>query len=118
MRSHKHDLYALLALLLWVATIGASVAIQRYTDPSVVSVDVRSTIDAFTKQSAEQQLSNTQREQLAERFSQALDASLQEYQTKHRVIILVKAAVISGTKDITPQIQQSVSAKMRQVTEP
>jgi conjugal transfer pilin signal peptidase TrbI len=118
MRLGKPVLYVLMAIGLVAVIIGVEVTVQRYTTPTFVSVDLRGTIDAFTKQSGEQQLSDAQREALAARFSQALDASLVEYQTSHRAIVLLKAAVIAGAPDITAQIQRDVADKMRPAGQP
>lgn len=114
----KHLLNVLMAAGLIAVAVVASVTIQRYTAPTFVRVDVRSTIDAFTQQSGDQPLTDAQREALAARFSQALDASLIEYQTTHHAIVLVKAAVVAGAPDITAQIQQSIALKMSEVAQP
>ena len=82
--------------------------------PAIVAFDMKGTLDQFLAQSASQSLTETQGEQLAERFSAALDASLNDYQHAHQALILVSPSVVRGAPDITLTIQQDIAARMRE----
>lgn len=81
--------------------------------PAIVAFDMKGTLDQFLAQSASQSLTETQGEQLAERFSAALEASLSDYQHAHQALILVSPSVVRGAPDITLTIQQDIAARMR-----
>lgn len=82
--------------------------------PAIVAFDMKGTLDQFLAQSASQSLTETQGEQLAERFSAALEASLSDYQHAHQALILVSPSVVRGAPDITLTIQQDIAARMRE----
>ncbi|EOY2647846.1 type-F conjugative transfer system protein TrbI [Escherichia coli] len=80
--------------------------------PTVVSFDMKGTVDQFTDQAGTQSLNEAQMSVLTERFMQTLSTELQEYQRDHNVLILVTPAVVSGAADITGEIQSAVAQKM------
>jgi conjugal transfer pilin signal peptidase TrbI len=77
--------------------------------PTVVSFDMKGTVDQFTDQAGAQSLNEAQMSVLTERFMQTLST---EYQRDHNVLILVTPAVVSGAADITGEIQSAVAQKM------
>ncbi|EAW2451578.1 type-F conjugative transfer system protein TrbI [Salmonella enterica subsp. diarizonae] len=104
-------------LLLVAATIvciNAAVTslLISWRTPTVVSFDMKGTVDQFTEQAGAQSLDEKQTADLTERFMHALSTELQEYQRRHDALILVTPAVVSGAADITGDIQTAVAAKM------
>ncbi|PVZ84213.1 type-F conjugative transfer system protein TrbI [Serratia sp. S1B] len=81
--------------------------------PVVVMFDMKSTVDAFFESASKQTLSEEQNKALTERFTDALDETLTEYQQTHRALILVAPAVVGGASDVTLDIQKNVAKRMR-----
>ncbi|EBR9087164.1 TPA: type-F conjugative transfer system protein TrbI [Salmonella enterica] len=84
----------------------------QWQQPAPVSVDLTGTVNNFVSQAAEQRLDEAQMQALSTRFHSVLSASLTDWQQKHRTVILVAPAVVSGTRDITPEIQAEVARRM------
>mgnify|MGYP003286744384 CR=1 FL=1 len=80
--------------------------------PTVVSFDMKGTIDHFTDQAGEQSLDEGQTKALTDRFMRTLITELQDYQERHDALILVTPAVVSGASDITDEIQSGVAQRM------
>lgn len=103
-------------LLVVVATTALNAAVASllitWRAPAVVSFDMKGTLDQFTGQAGTQELSESQAQQLTERFMTTLDASLRAYQSRHDALILVTPAVVTGSPDITVEIQQDVAQRM------
>ncbi len=91
--------------------------VAKSTQPAIVAFDMKGTLDQFLAQSASQSLTEAQSMQLAERFSAALDASLNDYQHAHQALILVSPSVVRGAPDITLTIQRDIAARMREGTQ-
>ena len=91
--------------------------VAKSTQPAIVAFDMKGTLDQFLTQSASQSLTEAQSMQLAERFSAALDASLNDYQHAHQALILVSPSVVRGAPDITLTIQRDIAARMREGTQ-
>lgn len=79
-----------------------------------VSFDMRRTVDTFTEQTADRQLSDADKDRLVARFNDALTASLTAWAETHQRPVLVKGAVVSGVDDITGDIQRDIARRMRQ----
>ncbi|MBK5145544.1 type-F conjugative transfer system protein TrbI [Budviciaceae bacterium BWR-B9] len=92
-----------LLLVLWLAP----------AHKSIVTFDMKSTVDQFMEQAASRSLSEEQSAVLSAKFTDALNTSLIQYQEENRALILVKPAVVFGAKDITADIQHDVSEWMR-----
>ena len=104
-------------LLLVAATIvcvnaAVTSVLISWRTPTVVSFDMKGTVDQFTDQAGEQSLDEKQTTDLTERFMRTLSTELQDYQRSHDALILVSPAVVSGAADITGDIQSAVAAKM------
>ncbi|MFS7282039.1 type-F conjugative transfer system protein TrbI [Serratia proteamaculans] len=95
-----------------VAVISAAL-FSLYLTPKTVSFNMKDTVDIFTRQAATQNLTPEQSQMLTRRFNLALQSSLDEYQQRHRVIILVSPAVISGAQDITDDIRGEIAVRMK-----
>ncbi|QHS50023.1 type-F conjugative transfer system protein TrbI (plasmid) [Klebsiella michiganensis] len=87
---------------------------QVRTAPAPVTFDMRRTVDTFTEQTADRQLSDADKDRLVARFNDALTASLTAWAETHHRPVLVKAAVVSGVEDITGDIQRDIARRMRQ----
>lgn len=93
--------------------------LAREQQMHVASFDLKQTVKLFSEQVARQKnLNPTERQQEAVRFSQALETTLDDYGKAHHVIIFVAPAVITGAKDLTPEIQAAIAKKMRAASEP
>ncbi|WP_337048234.1 type-F conjugative transfer system protein TrbI [Serratia liquefaciens] len=84
-----------------------------HRQPVTVSFAMKQTLDAFYLSAGKQSLSPEQSKILSDRFTNALQASLADYQTRHNVIILVSPAVVGGVKDVTREIQHDVARRMQ-----
>lgn len=91
----------------WITTLLIS-----WRTPTVVSFDMKKTLDQFTEQASAQSLDEAQTKALTERFMTTLNAELQDRQRRHDVLILVTPAVVSGAGDITDEIQTGVAHRM------
>ncbi|EIY1064807.1 type-F conjugative transfer system protein TrbI [Escherichia coli] len=80
--------------------------------PTVVSFDMKKTLDQFTEQAGAQSLDEPQTSALTERFMVSLSAELQDWQHRHDALILVTPAVVGGAGDITDEIQAGVAHRM------
>lgn len=103
---------AIVAVCMIVLNAGIALLLIQWITPVTVTFDMRGTVDAFMDQTAKKSLSDEQSNQLANRFTEALENSLGEYQRKHRAVILVVPSVVAGAEDVTNKIQQDVAARM------
>ena len=116
-KREQHRRRCLRSLLLVAATIlciNAAVTslLISWRTPTVVSFDMKGTIDHFTDQAGEQSLDEGQTKALTDRFMRTLITELQDYQERHDALILVTPAVVSGASDITDEIQSGVAQRM------
>lgn len=88
--------------------------ICRLSTPEVVAFGMKATVDAFFESAAKKQLGEEESKALALRFNAAMEASLADWQQKHRAVVLVAPAVVQGAKDITRDIQQDIARRMRE----
>lgn len=103
-------------LLVLLLTFGLYTIKDRQQD--IVSFDLQSTQSQFIEQLAHTKLSHQAQVRLSKRFSRALSDSVNQYAAQHRSVVLVKAAVIAGVKDITPDIQKQISKRMALANKP
>ncbi|HIF4013578.1 TPA: type-F conjugative transfer system protein TrbI [Yersinia enterocolitica] len=105
---------ALLLTFFAITCINAGVTslLITWRAPTVVSFDMKGTLDRFTEQAAEQSLDEEQTKALTVRFMDSLNDELHTWQGRHDALILVTPAVVSGTADITDEIQSAVAQKM------
>lgn len=81
--------------------------------PGVVRFDMKQTMASFYLSAAKQSLTPARSEALSARFTEALQASLRDYQRRHHVIILVAPAVVEGAPDVTPALQRDIARRMQ-----
>lgn len=62
---------------------------------------------------SQKQLTEAQSKALSDRFNDALEKSLAEYQQQHHVVILVSPAVVQGAPDVTRNIQHDIARRMK-----
>ncbi|MRT06049.1 type-F conjugative transfer system protein TrbI [Ewingella americana] len=83
------------------------------TRPVVAAFNMKSTVDAFFDSASRKSLDEDQTKLLSDKFNAALEASLQDWQSRHRGLILVSPAVVQGATDITGEIQKDVARRMK-----
>lgn len=100
-----------------VFTLACNVMLTRvmlaYTTPRVVAFDMKKTLDNFMDSVSQKQLTEAQSKALSDRFNDALEKSLAEYQQQHHVVILVSPAVVQGAPDVTRNIQHDIARRMK-----
>lgn len=112
MKKHSLITAALIAGTL-VASAGVSWLICQLNRPVIVAFNMKSTVDAFFDSAGRKSLDEIQTKALSDRFNMALEASLQNWQTRHHALILVAPAVVQGAPDITREIQKDVARRMK-----
>lgn len=105
-----------LALSLATST-GIAVLVHHWLTPVTVSFDLTRTLNQFRDQvaqqiSADNPLTEAQIADTSRRFQSAMSHSLDEYSRRHNAVILVTPAVVSGTADITADIQTAIAQRM------
>ncbi|EPI9435092.1 type-F conjugative transfer system protein TrbI [Shigella flexneri] len=118
-RAHKREQRrrrCLRNLLLTVTILCVNAAVTSllisWRTPTVVSFDMKKTLDQFTEQAGAQSLNETQSAVLTERFMTILNTELQDWHLRHNALILVTPAVVRGAADITDEIQTRIAHRM------
>ncbi len=100
-----------------VFTLACNVMLTRvmlaYTTPRVVAFDMKKTLDSFMDSVSQKPLTEAQSKVLSDRFNEALEKSLGDYQQQHHVLILVSPAVVQGASDVTRTIQHDIARRMK-----
>jgi conjugal transfer pilin signal peptidase TrbI len=98
-------------------TLACNVMLTRvmlaYTTPRVVAFDMKKTLDSFMDSVSQKPLTESQSKALSDRFNDALEKSLADYQQQHHVLILVSPAVVQGASDVTRIIQHDIARRMK-----
>lgn len=97
-----------------LASAGVSWLTCRLSMPVVAAFNMKSTVDAFFDSASRRSLDEAQTKALSERFNASLEASLRDWQVRHRGLILVSPAVVQGAPDITREIQTDVARRMKE----
>lgn len=105
----------IVALVLFALATSAflSRVVLEYSTPGVVAFDMKKTLDSFMDSVSQKQLTEAQSKALSDRFNDALEKSLAEYQQQHHVVILVSSAVVQGAPDVTRNIQHDIARRMK-----
>ncbi|HHB8834916.1 TPA: type-F conjugative transfer system protein TrbI [Klebsiella pneumoniae] len=105
----------IVALVLFVLATSAflSRVVLEYSTPRVVAFDMKKTLDSFMDSVSQKQLTEAQSKALSDRFNDALEKSLAEYQQQHHVVILISPAVVQGAPDVTRNIQHDIARRMK-----
>ena len=96
------------------ASAGISWLVCQLNRPVVVAFNMKSTVDAFFDSAGRRSLAEAQTKALSDRFNASLEASLRDWQIRHRALILVAPAVVQGAPDITREIQTDVARRMKE----
>ncbi|WP_049155533.1 type-F conjugative transfer system protein TrbI [Klebsiella variicola] len=102
-----------LVLLALATSAFLSRVVLEYSTPRVVAFDMKKTLDSFMDSVSQKQLTEAQSKALSDRFNDALEKSLSEYQQQHHVVILVSPAVVQGAPDVTRNIQHDIARRMK-----
>lgn len=113
-RRKRRCLYSLLLVAVTILCVNAAITslMISWRTPTVVSFDMKKTLDQFTEQAGAQSLDEPQTKAMTARFMTSLNAELQSWQYRHDALILVTPAVVSGAADITVEIQTGVAQRM------
>lgn len=107
----------LLITALVVFTLACNVMLTRvmlaYSAPRVVAFDMKKTLDSFMDSVSQKPLTEAKSKALSDRFNDALEKSLADYQQQHHVLILVSPAVVQGASDVTRTIQHDIARRMK-----
>lgn len=105
----------IVALVLFALATSAFLSrmVLEYSTPRVVAFDMKKTLDSFMDRVSQKQLTEAQSKALSDRFNDALEKSLAEYQQQHHVVILVSPAVVQGAPDVTRNIQHDIARRMK-----
>ena len=107
----------LIITALVVFTLACNIMLTRvmlaYTTPRVVAFDMKKTLDSFMDSVSQKPLTEAQSKALSDRFNDALEKSLADYQQQHHVLILVSPAVVQGASDVTRTIQHDIARRMK-----
>lgn len=105
----------IVALVLFALATSAflSRVVLEYSTPRVAAFDMKKTLDSFMDSVSQKQLTEAQSKALSDRFNDALEKSLAEYQQQHHVVILVSPAVVQGAPDVTRNIQHDIARRMK-----
>lgn len=105
----------IVALVLFALATSAFLSrmVLEYSTPQVVAFDMKKTLDSFMDSVSQKQLTEAQSKALSDRFNDALEKSLAEYQQQHHVVILVSPAVVQGAPDVTRNIQHDIARRMK-----
>ncbi|MGK7141454.1 type-F conjugative transfer system protein TrbI [Escherichia coli] len=105
----------IVALVLFALATSAflSRVVLEYSTPRVVAFDMKKTLDSFMDSVSQKQLTEAQSKALSDRFNDALEKSLAEYQQQHHVVILVSPAVVQGAPEVTRNIQHDIARRMK-----
>ncbi|WP_210468601.1 type-F conjugative transfer system protein TrbI [Vibrio crassostreae] len=75
---------------------------------TLVSFDVKSTIDAYHQSLIQKEISLEAQTQRLSQFVEIMNDEVGQYQQENNAVVLISAAVVDGTIDITPHIQQAI----------
>ena len=105
----------IVALVLFALATSAflSRVVLESSPPLVLAFDMKKTLDSFMDSVSQKQLTEAQSKALSDRFNDALEKSLAEYQQQHHVVILVSPAVVQGAPDVTRNIQHDIARRMK-----
>jgi conjugal transfer pilin signal peptidase TrbI len=103
---------AVCVLIAVLLSVGATLWLL-HRQPTLVTFDMKQTMEAFYESAAKQSLPPERSKLLAERFTGALQTSIAQYQQRNNVIILVSPAVVGGARDVTRELQRDIAARMQ-----
>lgn len=94
-----------LSVLVSVSTFGL---LNKTHTQTIVSFDVKSTVDAYHQSLIQKEMSLEKQTERLTQFVSVMNEEVSKYQLENNAVVLVSAAVVSETVDITREIQQSI----------
>ena len=104
---------AIFLLVSQMVMTGITWIYMKTTEPEIVVFDMKGTVDLFMQQSAQLQLDENRAKAMTQQFNAALTGSLDEWQSSHNAIVLVKPAVMSPQRDITNEIRADIARRIQ-----
>lgn len=101
----KYPLYLL--LIVSVSALSA-LATHRMLAPAIVSFDVKATLNTYHQQLLKKPLSLDEQTDRLSQFATIMNEEVERYSVSNNRIVIVSAAVVTGTADITPDIQRAI----------
>lgn len=101
--------FSMIAMMVSISTLSILAAdTLEQTATSFVSVDVKSTLDAYHQELIKKDMSLEEQTKRLTHFANIMHEEIAEYNAQHNTIALVSAAVVGGAVDVTPQIQRAI----------
>ena len=101
-----------LFLWIWVLLLSvmlAMVTVRLYQMPVIVSFDLQHSVKQFSYDLSIKKVSEEEKNRLTKAFSQCLVSVTEAYASNHHAIIVVSQALVSGTNDVTQEIQRDIN---------
>ncbi|MTC74221.1 type-F conjugative transfer system protein TrbI [Providencia sp. wls1919] len=102
-----------LIIFLFILNIVFTYLLVQKNSTRIVSFDMKSTVDLFFDSMSKNTFSEEQISLISSKFNENLNKSIVEYQAKNNVVIMVTPAIVSGVPDITKEIQNDISKRMK-----
>jgi len=101
------SIIAMMVSISALTTLTTHTLLNQHT-PTFVSVDVKSTIDAYHQALIKKDIGLEEQTKRLTHFASIMHEEIAEYNAQHNTIALVSAAVVGGAVDVTPQIQRAI----------
>nr|WP_102460186.1 type-F conjugative transfer system protein TrbI [Vibrio lentus]PMI46399.1 type-F conjugative transfer system protein TrbI [Vibrio lentus] len=103
-------------LLATCLSVAASVATSMVIEspPTVVSMDVKSTVEQYHRELLKSSFSVDEQSRKMADFAAIMNEEVAKYSMQHGQVVLVSAAVMEGTPDITAHIQRAIVERYTQ----
>ncbi|EGQ8923918.1 type-F conjugative transfer system protein TrbI [Vibrio vulnificus] len=102
------SLIAMMVSISVLSTLATHTFIEPSSPPTFVSMDVKSTLNAYHQALIQKEMSLEEQTKRLTQFADIMHEEIEAYNAQHNTIALVSAAVVGGAVDITPQIQRSI----------
>ncbi|MDF4734249.1 type-F conjugative transfer system protein TrbI [Vibrio parahaemolyticus] len=108
---HSLSITAMVLSISALSTLVTHTVIEPSPPPTFVSVDVKSTLNAYHQELIKKEMSLEEQTKRLTLFADIMHEEINAYNAQHNTIALVSAAVVGGAVDITPQIQRSIISR-------
>ena len=97
-------------ILIAILSISATAFAVKFIDAPTptMSMDIPKIVNDFARKTSELGMSELQQKKLSRDFSEALTRISADYATQHHALLLVSASVVSGSIDVTEELEQKV----------
>lgn len=85
-----------------------TVVFMMQSAPTIVTFDVRSTLEKYQQTLMRKNLSLEEQTARLTHFADIMNDEINAYHIEHNATVIVDAAVVGGAPDITPQIQRAI----------